>query len=264
MASANAIRKHIENVEALKEASRIRIDRLMRQLTPEEIIRGNAVRLARRLTNDAGNAMLGEIADAMAEARSWAKATGLQPLTQREARAIAEEVMKDWRVAFEAQARRAIKDLQEQFRRGLKKGLSGDALDKVLKREKIAEKMQDELARKTKPLGPSMTNDIGKRVRDESLGRTPGKFTWVTTEDDHVCEDTFDTACADRHGEEMTIKEWRAVGLPGSPVLLCSSFGRIQCRCEIVASGSRDPDTFEKVNVKDAIKKGKDRARDET
>jgi hypothetical protein len=202
--------------------------------------------------------------DAMAEARSWAKATGLQPLTPAEARAIAEQAMKEWRVAFEAQARRAIKELQQEFRKGLKKGLSGDALTKALKRDALKEKMRDELARKTKPLGPSLTNDIGRRVRDDSLGKTPGKFTWITTEGPDVCSDSFDDSCEPRHGEEMTIKKWREIGLPGSVVLLCSSFGKIQCQCELVASATRDPDTFEKVNIGDAAKRGKARARDET
>lgn len=263
MASARRVRDHVKQVEFLKEASRIRVERLVRQIKPEELF-GNPVRLARRLAEDAQNGMLGEIGDMVRESNSWSKSLGFDPLSPKESNALVREAVAEWRAAFEKKMTRTILDLQKNFRRDLKRGLSGDALKKALNRDAMKEKLANEVLRNAKPQGPGLVNEVDRRLRDEAMGRAKGLFTWLTLEDDHVCEDSFDTACADRHGETMKLAEWRAVGLPGSTVLLCSSFGRAQCRCEIVGADAKEIDIFEKVNVKDAIRDGKEKARDET
>lgn len=263
MASAKRVKSHVTQVEYIKELSRLRMERLVRQIKPEELF-GNPVRLARRLAEDAQNGLLGEIGDMMRESNSWSKSLGFDPLSTKESNAIVREAVAEWRAAFEKKMTRSILDLQKNFRRDLKRGLSGDALKKALNRDAMKEKLTNEVLRGAKPQGPGLVNEVDRRLRDEALGRTKGLFTWLTLEDDHVCEDSFDTACADRHGETMKLVEWRAVGLPGSTVLLCSSFGRVQCRCELVGADAKEIDLFEKVNVADAVKAGKAKARDET
>lgn len=51
---------------------------------------------------------------------------------------------------------------------------------------------------------------------------------WVAVGDDDSC-----SSCLDRHGEELTLDEWRQRGPPGSGNLQCC-LGMPNCRCELV------------------------------
>jgi hypothetical protein len=260
MASQKSVREHIERVEYLKETARIRIEKIIRKIPTDELIRNNPVRMAKEITRSVRKGLEKEIQGALLEARNWAAKTGMDSLSIRESTDIAERVVKEWSAAFEQRTTRTLIDMQKQISRDLKRGVSGDQFKKALQRPAMKEKIHKEVAQKARSMGNSLTNDIGSNVREKALGKTPGKFTWVTTEDDNVCSDSFETACEERHGVERTAKEWRKVGLPGSTVLLCSSFGRIQCRCDIIANNSKEADLYEKVNVSDAVKKGKAKA----
>jgi hypothetical protein len=151
--------------------------------------------------------------------------------------------------------------MQRQIQRDLGKGMTEAAIKKALKREALREKFYAQLTGPLKPYGPAILNEIAARIRNEALDRKPGTMTWITLDDAHVCTDSFETACAERHGEELTMKAWREVGLPGASVLLCSSFGRAQCRCELVATDSKESDLLDRVDVSAAIKAGREEAR---
>lgn len=48
---------------------------------------------------------------------------------------------------------------------------------------------------------------------------------WLAVYDEDTCPD-----CIDNHGEERTMREWAAAGLPGSSNLICNG----ACRCELL------------------------------
>lgn len=59
---------------------------------------------------------------------------------------------------------------------------------------------------------------------------------WVAIMDSNTCE-----SCEPRHGMERTMVEWQAIGLPGSPALVCAN----QCRCELLPMPAEDaPSVF--------------------
>lgn len=262
MASAKSIRDHVRQTEFLKESARVRIDRIVRRLKPTDLL-GDPKRVARDLTEAVSNSMLGEIGDTLAESRKWSKSIGFEQVTAKEARAIANEAVAEWSAVFEKRAASVLGDLQGQLARDIKRGLSDKTLAKAMQSEQFRERLYGELIRPTKQMGPSLLNDIGARVRDTAMGRAKGKLVWVTTEDAHVCSDTFETACGERHDEKMTAADWREFGLPGSVILLCSSFGRQQCRCELVHSDTREADLMDRVDVSESIAAGKAQAREE-
>jgi len=260
VASKKAIREHIERVEYLKETARRKLEKLILDTPPLELARGNTVRLARQLTKRATEELSGEIVEAFKEARAWSATTGMEQLTQKEAQAIADQVVREWSAAFQSRTTKALRDIQNSFARDVGRGVSNDQIKKALESGTLGERVQKDIAQKVKPMGNSLSNDIGSRVRDEALGKSPGLFTWITTQSDNVCEDSFDSSCAPRHDVTMTVKEWREVGLPGSAILLCSSFRRVQCQCDLVAASAKEADLYERVNISEAIAKGKKRA----
>lgn len=95
--------------------------------------------------------------------------------------------------------------------------------------------------------------------RPSSSAATPDPvYTWITLQDDNVCEGFVEEACRHRHGQQRTLERWRAIGLPGAPNLRCSS-RQPNCRCMLEFS-SESPSVPEPVEVGEAIKAGKARA----
>jgi len=86
-------------------------------------------------------------------------------------------------------------------------------------------------------------------------------LTWITVGDENVCEDSFETSCEPRHGEVLTTEEWQGLGVPGSTNLLCCSFGRSQCRCELIPEELSAG--VERVTISDEVEAGKNAAREE-
>lgn len=91
------------------------------------------------------------------------------------------------------------------------------------------------------------------------------QFTWIAVMDRNTCDsdepDAFYHSCAKRHGSMAGISDWRAHGLPGSPVLICSMHaprGASPCRCVLADSevaGGLGP-----IDASEAVKRGKARA----
>ena len=101
-----------------------------------------------------------------------------------------------------------------------------------------------------------------------------GLIRWQTVQDDAVCfdEDAADEetpsgvmltggaagSCLARHGMALTMDDWRAIGLPKDPRLLCSRFGRRHCRCRLGTRGSEKP-----VNTREDRQRGRQRGEKE-
>lgn len=75
-----------------------------------------------------------------------------------------------------------------------------------------------------------MTNNLRKMVkssiREYRLGQLgeSGKFMWLTS-GKNVCP-----SCEPRHGKVKTMRQWKALGLPGSQGLVCSD----ECKCQLL------------------------------
>lgn len=126
-----------------------------------------------------------------------------------------------------------LDDLGDSFAAQLEKGVPMERITAVLESDKFT----NELHKKMQSIiGREAVNTINRVMQDvDDLAAQSRKDagiedleTWVTVEDKNVCED-----CAARHGQQKTREEWRSEGLPGSPLLLCSSFGKRQCRCRL-------------------------------
>lgn len=97
---------------------------------------------------------------------------------------------------------------------------------------------------------------------------------WQTVQDDDVCfdEDAADEetpsgvpltggaagSCLARHGMALTLDDWKAIGLPKDPRLLCSRFRRRNCRCRLGTRGSEKP-----VNTREDRQRGRQRGEQE-
>lgn len=97
---------------------------------------------------------------------------------------------------------------------------------------------------------------------------------WQTVQDDDVCfdEDAADEetpsgvpltdgaagSCLARHGMALSMDDWKAIGLPKDPRLLCSRFRTRNCRCRLGTRGSEKP-----VNTREDRQRGRQRGEKE-
>jgi hypothetical protein len=78
-------------------------------------------------------------------------------------------------------------------------------------------------------IASTLRDQVRNAIRGYKLGLLKGmgqdqRLTWVTT-GTGVCP-----SCVKRHGKTKTLKQWQAVGLPGSAVLYCQN----HCKCSLV------------------------------
>lgn len=106
-------------------------------------------------------------------------------------------------------ANRAFERLDQIIdERGFPDEATWEAIDKQIERE----------------TGQWLRQQVKSAMNTYKLSKLPPKalLTWVGVGDENMCP-----SCESRHGEQRTLAQWKALGLPGSPVLLCSK----ECRC---------------------------------
>jgi hypothetical protein len=78
-----------------------------------------------------------------------------------------------------------------------------------------------------------------QEYRTERLSTVAERFVWIAVGRGSC------PSCIDRHGKSKTMKQWRAAGMPGSPVLICQK----ECRCSLQPDfvGEEDSDLIAEV-----------------
>lgn len=84
----------------------------------------------------------------------------------------------------------------------------------------LAEQHDREMTQALRQLTKSAIRDY----RVEQLANSD-KLMWLTVGGDRVCP-----SCEKRHGKIKTMKQWMALGLPGSGALICQD----ECRCHLI------------------------------
>jgi hypothetical protein len=113
-------------------------------------------------------------------------------------------------------------------------------------------------------------------------GRLPKLLQWVTVMDESVCDEdaagydsasgvplpaNFSGSCLARHDFILPVSDWQVEGLPRDSRLLCSRFPlenpRPRCRCRVVAPFRGVPRGGPPARIGDAVRKGKQRAKED-
>lgn len=87
--------------------------------------------------------------------------------------------------------------------------------------QSLAEQHEREMAQSLR----QMTKQAIRDYRVSQLAGTSDKFMWLTVGGSNVCP-----SCEKRHGKVKTLKQWAAVGMPGSGALICQD----ECRCHLI------------------------------
>lgn len=83
-------------------------------------------------------------------------------------------------------------------------------------------------------------NLVAVEVRDELLSKNKNQdVRWVTVQDKNRCDGAFSEACLPRHNKVKSYQQWKELGLPKSPNLLCCAYhpDTRPCRCVVVSAG---------------------------
>lgn len=87
--------------------------------------------------------------------------------------------------------------------------------------QSLAEQHEREMTQALRQLTKQAIRDY----RVEQLAGVSSNFMWLTVGGDKVCP-----SCEKRHGKIKTMKQWQAIGLPGSGALICQD----ECRCHLI------------------------------
>lgn len=252
-------RKQVARNVAAALAGRIEIDALLAG--------GGAY--AERLVDDLLGDLIEEvIRQAVRDARSHAGALGLAALTGTRLDAtvdaavtrVLEEAITGLGEAVEA-AGRSVLRMQAA-------GVADSVIARALSADAGGTAILAPVVAVLRSTGAGLVNAVEGAVLTESAivltEQEPEEvlFAWQTREDDKVCEDVFENSCAPRHGQDLTLEEWEAFGLPQSENMICGMFAKgstSNCRCvlENANNESRSPSP---IKVADAVKAGREQA----
>lgn len=131
-----------------------------------------------------------------------------------------------------------LSEIRANLERDVARGASVEKIMGNLDTERAAKKFRDALSSIASRDANGIIQQVDSLVYTDAIaereitGSTRGAYVWVTSGGSIVCED-----CEPRDGKTQTLAEWESDGMPGSTVLLCSSFGVIQCQCSLEPAG---------------------------
>jgi len=271
------ILSHVEQVEYMKERARQLAAEMASKLDPREAVSDPAAFVERLLI--ALLAVLGPDAVALArDAAEYAAQLGLPTLSADRVKEVTAEAER----RFYASAAPALKDVVLQIAArvgdiaaaGVALPIAAAALGTIATQAALLAPLTGVAKRLSasymqfveRDVNDAAANDLLERSATDRKFAETRTFTWIAVMDRNTCDseakDAFNHACAPRHGHMADIGTWRAYGLPGSPVLICSMHaprGASPCRCIVADSevvGGLGP-----IDASEAVKRGRDRAR---
>ncbi len=209
------------------------------------------------------------------EARDHARVLGLSVLDGATVGAIVERTLEPVLEEALTTLTARVSELSRAVSRMLDAGVSEDIVRASLASETGSAALLAPVMSVLTSTAAGMVNAIEKAVLDESAAQTvldaadngdnEPLFAWQTREDDRVCEDLFENSCAPRHGQELTLDEWGAFGIPGSENTICSIYAKgafSNCRC-VLESATNVGRMPAPIKIAVAIERGRRRAEEE-
>jgi len=168
-----------------------------------------------------------DIRSAANQANDYAVANGLTGLSADDLDAIVNETIADIHGDSEAKILALIAAADDKVARMLDAGVDESVVEANLNSEAGKAALFVGLLAALQATAAGLSSEVERSVAEATANAatsgTPGQMVrWRTTGDGRECHDVLENSCDARDGQEKTLDDWRKLGLPGAPNLLCS------------------------------------------
>jgi hypothetical protein len=196
-------------------------------------------------------------------AQDFAEEIGMQVLDEQEVAQLTQQSHSSMFALLPALLGTAYAGITDILAGTLNAGVTEDALARALNRPATGEALLARMRSTMRNAAQTLVTEVANTVIEHSTERYANQtattqYSWFTTSK-NPCEDSIENSCAPRHGMVLLYKTWEEIGLPRSPILLCSQI-RANCKCFIEPAWKKNPLLLNPVDIRPAIAAGRQRA----
>lgn len=264
MADKETVIKYVAISEYLRQSARNAAKRLFEQLATVDLL-ADPNQSAVDLVDSLALALSPLLTEAAARSNDYGTETGFAALSSTDEDKIVAAVLITLHSEAEPLFASRIQEAHDRLVRILDEGVDESVVEASLKSDAGKSALFVGLLAALSQTAASFVEEVERQIEAagyEASSATVDKLAWDTVGDGNSCADGVENSCDPRNGKELTLDDWKSLGLPGAASLICSMYskgGFSNCRCRLrdAATPRVDPSV---IDVSEAVAAGKARA----